>query len=172
MMKKSNSYLFGIALMLASSAGQADVKRNNACAYAHANQRCITVPLANTDQDAAAKKFLPHAAGKSSIYIVRSTASVKQQASTISLNGHPIADLGPFTYVLAYVSPGHHKIRASADKSAEIELDVRPGKLYFIHTGLSLLFFTVSNNLVLLDEAEGKSRVLKAARVADLNRRE
>jgi hypothetical protein len=166
-MKRTSNYLLGVILMLVATASQADMKRANVCTYANANQRCVTVPLADAAQDAVAKQFQPPAAGESSIYIVRASAAVKRQASAISLDGQAVADLGPFTYVVARVPPGHHTISASADKTAEIDLNVEPGKLYFVETGLSLMFFTVGSKLKLLDEADGRSLVLKAARVAD-----
>jgi hypothetical protein len=166
-MKRTSNYLLGVILMLVATASQADMKRANVCTYANANQRCVTVPLADAAQDAVAKQFQPPAAGESSIYIVRASAAVRRQASAISLDGHPVADLGPFTYVVARVHPGHHTISVSADKKAKIDLNVETGKLYFVETGLSLLFFTIDSKLKLLDEAEGRSLVLKAARVAD-----
>lgn len=165
-MKKSIQILSGTALISFFAVSHATAALDNACAYANANQRCVTVALAEPAQDAAAKKFQPGSGKESKIYIVRSSSAVKRQAAVISLNGAAVANLAPFTYAVASVPPGRYKIRATGGKMTELDFDVESGKTHFIQAELSLLSFSVSNNLKVLNEADGRSAVLKAVLVA------
>lgn len=161
-MKTTTNYLIGIALMSVMAISHAQEKPKNHCTYQNANQQCVTVPLADMKQDAAAKKFQTDPNGKATIYIVRNSLGVKRQASVISIDGKAFADLGPFNYLIALLPAGHHKIVASADKKAELHLNAEAGKLYFVKTDLSLLFFTVSSHLNVVEETKGKAMVEKA----------
>jgi hypothetical protein len=161
-MKTTTNYLIGIALMFVMVTSHAQAQLKNHCTYQNANQQCVTVPLADMKQDSTAKKFQADKNGKATIYVVRDSLGVKRQASVISIDGKAFVDLGPFNYLIALVPAGHHKIVASADKKAELHLNAEAGKLYFIKTDLSLLFFTVSSHLNVVDETTGKAMVEKA----------
>ncbi len=136
--------------------------------YANSNQRCAVVPLTEDTQDISAKQFQKPIEGKSRIYIVRSSISVRRQISKVLLDGQPAADIAPYTYIAIDVTPGSHRIKARADKDVEIQLNVAPGKLYYVELGLGLLFNTVSAKLEMLDEKEGQSAVLESRRAISL----
>ena len=63
------------------------------------------------------------------------------------------------------MAAGHYRIGTAADHPAEIELDVEPGRLYFVQTELSRLFFTVSSRLERIDDAKGSAMVSAAMHV-------
>lgn len=141
---------------------------NNACLYAKSHQQCATVPLAQDTLDIAAKKFEAPTNTSARIYVIRSYISVRRRISQVTIDDEVVADIAPLTYAVIDVSAGRHRIKASADREADVELQVEPGKLYYVELEVSSLLRVVSAKLLLLDEREGQSRVLASTRVASL----
>jgi hypothetical protein len=125
-------------------------------------RKCVTVPLASAEEDAAAKEFQPPRAGKAKIYIARPRTIEPKIKSAVFFDGEPVASLAPMTYIVIETDPGMHYVKVHTEQDFEIALDLAPGKIYYLEHRLSLFFNTVSGALKAVDEGEGKSQVLKS----------
>ncbi|MDY7578882.1 DUF2846 domain-containing protein [Herbaspirillum sp. RTI4] len=141
---------------------------DNACHHFVLKLPCVVVPLAPAAQDAEAKQFITPTNGMARLYMIRDFVSVHEQRMTLLVNGQAVADIAPFTYAAIDIAAGKYRINALSTNKAEIALDVKAGKLYFLKANLHLMLNTVSANLMMLDEAEGKREVSESDRVIAL----
>ncbi|MEC4718430.1 DUF2846 domain-containing protein [Noviherbaspirillum sp. CPCC 100848] len=126
-------------------------------------RQCVTVPLALAEEDVAAKRFeaLPD---KVRIYLVRPFTVEPIKRSQVFVDQQLVAEMAPLTYVVIDVDPGLHHIGVRTDVDAAISLRTDAGKLYYVQYSLSQLFGNYSGQLKTMDEAPGRSALLKSKR--------
>lgn len=168
-MKKVTPGLLSFATLLASCTPLHTLSTDaNACTYAKSNERCIGAELADPLADFTSKKFELPAQNNARLYVVRSYASVRYQATHLQLDHRPVANLSPYTFAELDVTPGWHAITIDADHDVDLHLNLAPGKVYFVSAELMLLFNTTSGKLRVLDSDDGQSTVLRSRKVISL----
>ena len=120
---------------------------------------CASVNLAEPDEDSAAKSFAV-ADGESNIYIFRSEDVILNKGVSIKVDGRPMGNTGPRTFILATVSPGKHTITATGENTEQLEVETVPGENYFVWLEIRLGAFTNHGHLHLMNEDEGKKGVM------------
>ena len=151
--------IFSIILSLTINAWAED--RFVPCQRFGGIKQCISVPLAERADDAAAKKFQP-SIGNARVYVVRPYMTEPQKKSEVFLDGQCAAEIAPATYVVLNMNPGAHRIRVHTDQDADVSLNVAAGGLYYVKYQLNLLFNTVHGELTILDDQRGESQILKS----------
>lgn len=120
---------------------------------------CASINLAEPDEDSAAKLFKVET-GKSNIYIFRNEDVILNTNISIEVDGKPLGNTGPGTFILTVVSPGKHIIVAKGENTDQLEVDTLAGRSYFVWLEAKLGAFTNRGHLHLVDEDEGKKGVM------------
>ena len=120
---------------------------------------CASVNLAEPDEDSAAKAF-DVADGESNIYIFRSEDVILNTGVSIEVDGKPMGNTGPKTFILATVSPGKHTITATGENTDQLEVETASGENYFVWLEIRIGAFTNHGHLHLVNEDEGKKGVM------------
>ena len=122
---------------------------------------CASVNLAEPGEDLAAKSFKV-AEGKSNIYIFRNEDVILNTGVSIEIDGNPMGNTGPKTFILAKVSPGKHVIVASGENTEQLEVETMAGKNYFVWLEIRIGAITNHGHLHLVDENKGKKGVMES----------
>jgi hypothetical protein len=119
---------------------------------------CASVPLAPTDADSAAKTFAT-APDSGNVYVYRNESIGSAIKMGVYVDEKPIGQTAAKTYFKVPLTPGKHKIRGHAENNSVLELDVQPGKNYFVWQEVKMGALSARNELQLVDEATGKKGV-------------
>jgi len=124
---------------------------------------CASTSKSSTENDAAAKTFATSET-KGIVYLYRPGAGFSSAIQTpIKINGADAGGTGPGTYFKWELEPGKYTVScASTGSSAVVELDVQPGKLYFVKQDYK--FDVILGSKVTMQqtsEATGKKAVKK-----------
>ena len=119
---------------------------------------CATVPMASPEMDMQAKKMTPPP-GKAVLYLYRDS---DMHGSAVNLNvmldGRPVGQLAPSTYMMWVANPGKHEIAATIGGiQGNNNVDVRPGESFYVAYKLGWTSLT----LRLTSEEEGRTGVEK-----------
>jgi hypothetical protein len=129
---------------------------------------CATIPMASTDLDAAAKTFTPPA-GQANLYIVRSGFFGGAIAFHVIVDRYAVGSIGPGTFHLVTVEPGHHSIQVSSNEnSAQAKFDAEADKNYFFEVSAVLGMMTARVAIDQIDEEKGKKEVTEGKRAESL----
>lgn len=115
---------------------------------------CASTPEATRDRDAAAKEFTTHP-NASTIYVYRSPFNHYDTDSVLYLDGRLIGSTLPGAYFRLDTTPGRHTLHGTGIDVGELELDTRPGQLYFV----SLDVVASHSNFRLVPEEVARERV-------------
>jgi hypothetical protein len=127
---------------------------------------CATPPtLPPSPADVAAKRF-EAAPGKSVIYLVRAYPDYSGDGTAILLDGTMVGTSYPGTYFRWEITSGAHRIAGFAGDSGGIDLDVRPGALYFVQQTLRQFHVTSGSSFRLVDAAHGQALVTRTVLVS------
>ena len=97
---------------------------------------CATVPLANSDADANAKKFQPEP-GKAAIYICRGNGINGEHLIETQVDGILVGSLAVNTYEVISVAPGHHVVVVTGPTNEEeLPVDAVAGNIYFFQASM------------------------------------
>lgn len=128
---------------------------------------CAATPEAPRSADAEAKRFesAPRAA---IVYLYRADTPGSDATSTIWVDDHLIGDTLPATYFRIAVRPGRNRISGFAGDQGRIEIETRPGEVYFvamqvpgdIHSSPTTFFRTVTPEI-------GKAAILRCCTLLD-----
>jgi opacity protein-like surface antigen len=89
------------------------------------------VPLANSQEDRAAKQAIPPA-GKALVYVYRQRDAGPAESPTIWLNRSALGRLAPLTYAMQAVNPGRVDVRAGGVGAKMLTLRCQEGRIYFV----------------------------------------
>lgn len=119
---------------------------------------CASVPMGDPAQDTAAKTFrVP--ADKAGIYVYRNESMGAGVKMDVAIDGQPIGQTAAKTYLYKEVAPGRRVITSKAENTETLEVDARPGKLYFIWQEVKMGLLYARNKLQLVDENTGRQGV-------------
>lgn len=121
---------------------------------------CASVNMGDPKQDAAAKTF---AAPKDSagIYIFRNESMGAAVKMDVEIDGKPVGQTGANTFLYKEVAPGKRVITSKAENTETLEIDAKPGVLYYVWQEVKMGLMYARNKLQLVDEATGKKGVLE-----------
>lgn len=91
---------------------------------------CTSTPQAPPERDAKAKEFHTHPA-TAAIYVFRPDTSLDEE-SVLYIDERLVGSTLPGTYFRIDTRPGKHRLHGIGPDLGSIELDVRPGEVYFI----------------------------------------
>jgi Protein of unknown function (DUF2846) len=122
---------------------------------------CASTSKSSGENDATAKTF-PVSDTKGVVYLFRPGRAFAGSVQTpIKINGFDAGGTGPGTYFKWELDAGKYVFSCSTEGSSKaVELDVQPGKLYFINQDYR--FEAIHGAKVVMaqvDEAKGKSGV-------------
>ena len=126
---------------------------------------CASVNMADAGQDAAAKQFqvAPNQAG---IYVYRNESFGAAVKMDVSVDGQPVGQTVANAYIYKAVSPGKHTISSKAENTETLDIDAKPGMLYFIWQEVKMGVLSARSKLHQVSEAVGKKGVQETKLVA------
>lgn len=125
------------------------------------------VPLADTQSDAAGRRFDPAPAGQGTIYIVRQGGS--GTLINIAVGPQVLGPLGSRTWFRADVAPGTVNVRCTGDESSRIiPVTVGAGATRFVEVESTSGWAGLRCAIKELPDAEGRQAVLQGKRAAEL----
>lgn len=130
---------------------------------------CVAIPLANPQDDLQAKQFALPPADKARMYIVRPYVTEPTTLTRIEIDGSLAGHMAPRTYLMLDVPGGEHVITGHTGNKMELKVHLKPGQLYFIEQELNLTFYSVWENLQVVDTLEGRHAVWTSKRVPIAN---
>ncbi len=119
---------------------------------------CASVNMGSAQQDAAAKTFKAPA-DKAGIYVYRNEAMGAAIKMDVSIDGQRVGETAANTYLYKEVAPGKHTIESKAENTDKVEIDAKPGTLYYIWQEVKMGFMSARTKLNLVGEDQGKKGV-------------
>jgi len=126
---------------------------------------CASVPMGDPQQDAALKAFAV-APDRAGIFVYRNEAAAVAATMDVYLDGAPLGQTAPKTYLYRQVAPGRHSITSRAENTDTLDVEVEAGALAFVWQEVTWGMFSPRNKLHLMNEAQGRKGVLET-RLAD-----
>lgn len=126
---------------------------------------CASVNMADSQQDAAAKQFKV-AANQAGIYVYRNESMGAAVKMDVSINGQPVGQTVANTYIYKAVPPGKTVITSKAENTETLEIDAKPGALYYIWQEVKMGVLYARNKLHQVSEAEGRKGVNETKLIA------
>jgi hypothetical protein len=121
---------------------------------------CASVNMGDAKQDAAAKTFSAPA-GKAGLYVFRNESMGAAIKMDVSIDGQAVGQTAANTFLYKEVAPGKHTIASKAENTDTLEVDAKPGMLYFIWQEVKMGILSARSKLQLVDEAKGKKGVME-----------
>jgi hypothetical protein len=121
---------------------------------------CASVNMGDPKQDAAAKTFKAPQ-GSAGVYIYRNESMGAGVKMDVEIDGKPVGQTVAKTFLYKEVAPGKHTITSKAENTDTLEIDAKPGVLYYIWQEVKMGVLYARNKLQLVDEATGKKGVLE-----------
>ncbi len=117
---------------------------------------CASTPEAPRDRDAEAKQFLTHP-NASTIYVYRIDVEPTDDHVVLYIDSRLIGETLPRTYFRIDTVPGRHVLHGTAVDLGKLNLETRPGELYFVE----LTVAAGQSNFRLVPEKIGRKRLLE-----------
>ena len=114
---------------------------------------CASTPQASRERDAQAKQFHTHPA-TAAIYVFRPDNALDEE-SVLYVDERLVGATLPGTYFRIDVRPGKHRLHGIAGDTGSVELETRPGEIYFV----SLRVLGGSSYLKQVDPASGRQTI-------------
>lgn len=121
---------------------------------------CASVNMGDAKQDAAAKTFTApkDAAG---IYVYRNESMGGAVKMDVQIDGKAVGQTAANTFLYKEVAPGKHTVVSQAENTDSIEVDAKPGMLYYIWQEVKMGVLYARTKLHLVDESKGKQGVME-----------
>ena len=123
-------------------------------------QGCASTSKASAEKDTAAKEFNAPS-DKGVVYLYRVGRAVGAAGTTsVQVNGNDAGAMGPGTFMRWELAPNEYVFSCkTSESSATVEIDVKPGKLYFIKQNVHIGINDSRVSMKEVDEATGKKVV-------------
>lgn len=120
---------------------------------------CASTPQGSPDRDADAKQFYTHP-NAATIYVYRLRSDQRgqeEEQSVLYLGDRLIGQTLPGAYFRIDAVPGRHLLHGVGSDMGKLQLDTRPGELYFVE----LTVPTGNSQFRLVREDVGRSRIVQ-----------
>lgn len=121
---------------------------------------CASVNMGDPKQDAAAKTFTAPQ-GNAGVYVYRNETMGAAVKMDVEMDGKPLGQTGANTFLYKEVAPGKHAITSKTENTETLEIDTKPGLLYYVWQEVKMGVLSARSKLHLVDEATGKKGVLE-----------
>lgn len=121
---------------------------------------CATVNMGDAKQDAAVKTFAAPV-GKAGLYVYRNETMGAAIKMNVAVDGQPIGQTAANTFLYKEVAPGKRTITSTAENTDTLEVDAKPGMLYYVWQEVKMGIIGARSKLHLVDDAKGKKGVLE-----------
>ncbi|MFZ2988651.1 DUF2846 domain-containing protein [Ideonella sp.] len=121
---------------------------------------CASVNMGTPQQDAAAKTFKAPT-DKAGIYVYRNESMGGAVKMDVAIDGQAVGQTVANTYLYKEVAPGKHIISSKAENTDSLEVDAKPGALYYVWQEVKMGLMYARNKLQIVDEAQGKKGVME-----------
>lgn len=121
---------------------------------------CASVNMGDPKQDAAAKTFAAPS-DKAGLYVYRNESMGAAIKMEVAVDGQPIGQTAANTFLYKEVAPGKHTVVSKAENTDTLEVDAKPGKLYFIWQEVKMGLMSARSKLQLMDDDKGRKGVLE-----------
>ena len=121
---------------------------------------CASVNMGDATQDAAAKTFVAPP-NQAAVYIYRNESIGAAVKMDVAINGAPVGQTAANTFLHQMVAPGKLTISSKAENTDALEIDAKPGMLYFIWQEVKMGVLYARTKLHLVDEQQGRKGVLE-----------
>lgn len=156
-MKNSVGLLLCILLSVSTCFGQDNVNKQDSLIVSQDSVRAaINDP----------KKLAP-IDGLAIVYVVRPTiigAAIRQE---ITCNNYLIGSTKGMQYIYTVMPPGKYIFRSTSANISRLDLNLQPGKIYFIAQRVSMGLLYARTDLELLSEKEGRNILNKCSLAKD-----
>lgn len=119
---------------------------------------CASVNMGTPQADAAAKQFVAPT-DKAGLYIYRNESMGSAVKMDVDVDGKPIGQTVAKTFLYKEVPAGKHTIVSKAENDSTLEVDAKPGTLYYIWQEVKMGVLSARSKLQLVDASTGKAGV-------------
>jgi hypothetical protein len=123
---------------------------------------CATNRRAPEELNLNAKKMTPPE-GQALVYFLRPTNYGGGQGMMLMINQKPIGKTYGGLFLYRVLDPGKYIFTSKAENTSELALNVLADKTYYLEQQVKMGFFSGRANLVLLDNVEGKEKLMKSS---------
>lgn len=120
---------------------------------------CSAVSVADIELDQEAKSFKEFP-DKALVYIVRPSSLGTSVKMKVYANDKYVGSTGGSRFLYAILDPGKYVFRSEAENDSEVIIKAEASKIYYIEQEVNMGLFLARNELVLLDEKEGRIALL------------
>ena len=106
--------------------------------------------------------------GKALVYILRPTSFGGIVRMEVTSNGNYIGATGGGRYIYAILEPGNNTFISKAENKSELKIVLEAGKIYYFEQKLKMGILMARNELIRLDDAEGREKLLKCSLSKDI----
>ena len=119
---------------------------------------CASVKMGDVQQDAAAKTFTApkEVAG---VYVYRNESIGAAVKMDVEVDGKAIGQTAANTFLYKEIAPGKHAIASKAENTDTVEIDAKPGTLYYVWQEVKMGVLYARTKLHLVEEGQGKKGV-------------
>ena len=122
---------------------------------------CASVPMAPSDQDAAAKTFATPTGDNAGLYVYRDTFIGQALKKTVSIDGEVIGETANKVFFHKIIKPGSHTLSTESEFSDNaITFDAEKSKNYFAEQCIKMGVFVGGANVRMVEEEVGEKAVL------------
>ena len=122
---------------------------------------CASVPMGDPQKNSALKTFTAKQ-DVAGVYIYRNESMGGAVKMDVEVDGKPIGQTAAKTYLYTELAPGKHVVTSKAENDFSLDLEVLPGKLYYIWQEVKMGILYARTKLSLVDEKEGKAGVMES----------
>ena len=116
---------------------------------------CASVNMGSAHQDAEAKKFIAPKEN-AGLYVYRNESLGPAIKMEVDLDGASMGQNVAKTYLYKEIKPGKHTLTSKAENNDTLEIDAKPGMLYYVWQEVKMGIFYARTKLHLVNESEGQ----------------
>lgn len=128
---------------------------------------CASVNMADPQREAAVKNFAAPSK-QAAVYVYRNESMGASIKMDVEVDGRSIGQTAANTFLYKELTPGKHTITSKAENTDSIEIDAKPGTLYYVWQEVKMGLLTARTKLNRVDEAQGK-RGVRETKLAQTN---
>lgn len=122
---------------------------------------CASVPMADDQQDAAAKQFTT-TPDKAALYVYRNESLGGAVPLAVAVNRWTVGETLAKTYLRVDLAPGTYEVESRGENASTLTLTMEPGKPYYVWQEVKMGWMKARTQLHQTDEANGKAGVMES----------
>jgi hypothetical protein len=119
---------------------------------------CATVPMASAEDDARMKRMSPPP-DQGLVYLYRNEIFGSAVHMDVSMDGRLWGQTVANSFMVWQLRPGTHRLVSHTENDSEIEVDVLPGRRYFVWQEVKMGTMFARSRLQMVSEQQGQAAV-------------